>query len=134
MKRLTDNQAAFIEYYLSHEPYDVTAAYVAVYGDRGDFRCNQQNASAVYCRVKDKIAKRQREILQEKGYNPETVALKLINMATAAKDDQYYTPQVQLKALDLLQKQLGLQQTKQKIDAEVNGTIQFIEDIPNDTN
>lgn len=37
----------------------------------------------------------------------------------------YYNSQAQIKALDLLQKQLGLQQ--QKIDANVNSTIINVE-------
>ena len=58
--------------------------------------------------------------------------MKLMTMAMAEKDDQYYTPAIQTKALDLLQKQLGLQQTKAKIDADVNAVVQFVEDIPDD--
>ena len=42
-------------------------------------------------------------------------------MCFAAKDDEYYTPNIQLKALDLLQKQLGVQ--KQQIKAEVDNAV-----------
>lgn len=48
------------------------------------------------------------------------LAEKLAEMAFAAKDDEVYTPQIALKAIDQLQKQLGLQ--KQKIDANVDTT------------
>lgn len=46
--------------------------------------------------------------------------MKLAEMAFADKDDEIYGPSVQLKALDMIQKQLGLQ--KQKIDANVDQT------------
>jgi hypothetical protein len=39
---------------------------------------------------------------------------------------------LQIRALDLLQKQLGIQQTKTKIDADVNAVVQFVEDVPSD--
>jgi hypothetical protein len=42
-------------------------------------------------------------------------------MAFADKDDTVYTPAVQQKALDMLQKQLGLQ--KQKMDIDSTQTI-----------
>lgn len=76
--------------------------------------------------------RRRKEILDEMNVNAQTIAMKLMTMAMAPKDDQYYTPAIQTKALDLLQKQLGIQQQKTKIDAEVNAVVQFVEDIPND--
>ena len=75
---------------------------------------------------------RQKEILEQMNCNAQAIARKLMTMAMAQKDDQYYTPTIQTKALDLLQKQLGIQQTKTKIDADVNAVVQFVEDIPND--
>ena len=42
-------------------------------------------------------------------------------MNSPEKDDEYYNAQAQLKALDLLQKQLGLQ--KQQIQADVSTDI-----------
>lgn len=53
----------------------------------------------------------------------EKVALKLAEMAFAEKDDEVYNTSVQLKALDLLQKQMGLQ--KQKVDTNVNQTLEI---------
>ena len=66
------------------------------------------------------------------NYNAQAIAAKLMSVAMAEKDDQYYTPVLQIRALDLLQKQLGIQQTKTKIDAEVNAGVQFVEDVPDD--
>lgn len=128
-RELTDQQEAFICYYLTHEPIDAVAAYVAVYGDKGTERKNQQNASAVFCRLKTEIQKRRKELLEMRGLSEDGLALKLITIAGANKEDKYYTPQMQLKAIELLQKQLGIQKTNQKVDAQVNQMVQFVNDI-----
>jgi hypothetical protein len=47
--------------------------------------------------------------------------MELAEMAVAEKGDEDYSASIKLKALDLLQKQLGLQQ--QKIDAKVDKTV-----------
>jgi hypothetical protein len=49
------------------------------------------------------------------------VALKLAEIAFADKEDEAYGPTSQLKALDLLQKQLGVQH--QKIEADISTDI-----------
>ena len=51
----------------------------------------------------------------------ERIGLKLAEIAFAAKGDEDYNPNAQLKALDLLQKQMGLQ--KQHIEADVKTDI-----------
>ena len=134
MAVLTQKQQLFTDYYLSHTPFDAVAAYIAVYGDKGDRIKNQKNASQIFNMpaCKQYRERRRKEILDEMNVNAQTIAMKLMTMAMAAKDDQYYTPAIQTKALDLLQKQLGIQQQKTKIDAEVNAVVQFVEDIPND--
>jgi hypothetical protein len=66
------------------------------------------------------------------GYSAENVARKLIEMGFADKGDTVYTPQVQLKALDLLQKQLGVQQSKSTIDANVREQVVIVNDLPED--
>lgn len=134
MAVLTQKQRMFVDYYLSHFPYDTVAAYVAVYGDKGTKEKNQKNASQVFHMpaCKEYKEQRQKEILEQMNCNAQAIARKLMTMAMAQKDDQYYTPTIQTKALDLLQKQLGIQQTKTKIDADVNAVVQFVEDIPND--
>ena len=134
MAVLTQKQQLFTDYYLSHTPFDAVAAYVAVYGDKGDRVKNQKNASQIFNMpaCKQYRERRRKEILDEMNVNAQAIAMKLMTMAMAPKDDQYYTPTIQTKALDLLQKQLGIQQQKTKIDAEVNAVVQFVEDIPND--
>ena len=49
------------------------------------------------------------------------MALRLSDIAFADKEDEYYTISAQIKALDLLQKQLGLQH--QKIEADITTDI-----------
>lgn len=70
--------------------------------------------------VREEIDREMKERCEELHINERKVLLKLNEMAFADADDKNYTPNHQLKALDLLQKQLGLQ--KQKIDANVDQT------------
>lgn len=58
----------------------------------------------------------QRKSYQEAGITAERIALELADMAF--NKDEKYPPTAKAKALDLLQKQLGLQ--TQKVDANVN--------------
>ena len=53
-------------------------------------------------------------------------------MGFAEKGDTVYTPQVQLEALDLLQKQLGVQQSKSTIDANVREQVVIVNDLLED--
>ena len=103
-------------------------------GDKGDARKNSKNASQVLRNPKVQEYKkiRQQEILADMGYSAENVARKLIEMGFAEKGDTVYTPQVQLKALDLLQKQLGVQQSKSTIDANVREQVVIVNDLPED--
>lgn len=74
--------------------------------------------------VKARIDELIHEKYEELHISAERIAEKLAEMAFAAKDDEVYGPSVALKALDMLQKQLGLQ-TK-NVNATVDGptTIQ----------
>ena len=86
-----------------------------------------ENARKAYCKVfrkpevKAYIAALQKEAFEAACINAERVALKLGDIAFADKADEIYNGSAQLKALDLLQKQLGLQ--KQEIKADVNTDI-----------
>lgn len=131
---LQPQQLAFVEILLGSLPYDPVGAYIKVYGDKGDARKNSKNASQVLRNPKVQEYKkiRQQEILADMGYSAENVARKLIEMGFAEKGDTVYTPQVQLKALDLLQKQLGVQQSKSTIDANVREQVVIVNDLPED--
>lgn len=117
---LTKNEKAFCEEYIVNG-CNASRAYAKVYG------CCIEDARKRYCKtfrkeeVKQYIAALQREAFEEACITAERVALKLADIAFADKKDEDYTVSFQLKALDLLQKQLGLQ--KQQIQADVNTDI-----------
>lgn len=124
-------QEAFIERLLSTIPYNLVGAYVAVYGDKGNDLLNRKLASQVLSSPKVKEYKRirEKEIIEEQGCNASVIARKLVQMGLADKDDKVYTPSIQLKALDLLQKQLGIQTNKQNITADINEQVVIINDM-----
>ena len=120
---LTKKEQAFCEEYIANG-CNSSRAYQKVYG------CSIEDARKRYCKtfrkpeVKEYIRALQKEAFEEACITAERVALKLGDIAFASKDDEYYTISAQLKALDLLQKQLGLQH--QKIEADVNTDIKII--------
>lgn len=71
--------------------------------------------------VKNYITALQKEAFDAACITAERVALKLAEIAFAEKEDEAYGPSSQLKALDLLQKQLGIQH--QKIEADINTDV-----------
>lgn len=71
--------------------------------------------------VKEYITTLQKEAFDAACITAERVALKLAEIAFADKEDEAYGPSSQLKALDLLQKQLGIQH--QKIEADINTDV-----------
>ena len=71
--------------------------------------------------VKEYIAELQKEAFAAACISAERVALKLADIAFSDKDDKNYNASAQLKALDLLQKQLGIQ--TQKIEADIETSI-----------
>lgn len=120
---LTKKEKAFCEEY-ANNGYNASRAYQLVY------ECSIEDARKRYCKtfrkqeVKDYIKELQRESFERACITAERVALKLGEIAFTGKGDDYYNAQAQLKALDLLQKQLGLQ--KQHLEAEVNTDIHII--------
>jgi phage terminase small subunit len=119
---LTKKEQAFCEEYIRNG-CNSSRAYQKAYD------CSIEDARKRYCKtfrkpeVKAYIAALQREAYEEALITAERVALKLADIAFAAKDDEIYGVSSQLKALDLLQKQLGLQ--KQHIEADVSTDIKI---------
>ena len=117
---LTKKEKAFCDYYV-FENLSATQAYFLAYD------CEYKTANTQGWRVLHKphiqeyISKLQKEAYAAACITAEKVALKLADIAFAAKDDEHYTATAQLKALDLLQKQMGLQ--TQKIDADLHTDI-----------
>lgn len=117
---LTKKEKAFCEEYVANG-YNSSQAYCKVY------ECSIEDARKRYCKtfrkpeVKEYIAALQKEAFAAAAISGERVALKLADIAFADKKDDIYIVSAQLKALDLLQKQLGLQ--KQHIEADIHTDI-----------
>lgn len=128
---LTQQQIKFAENYAGG--MSLTHAYADAYGIENLGKWNEDprydacstNGSRLIKnpKVKALVLKLQKDVYEGICLNAEKIAIKLADMAFADKDDEVYTPQVQQKALDMLQKQLGLQ--KQKIDADVNHDVEI---------
>ena len=117
---LTKKEKAFCEEYVINGG-SATKAYLAAYD------CAPSTASTCGWKVlkregvKEYIAQLQKEAFAAACISAERVALKLADIAFAEKEDEKYNASSQLKALDLLQKQLGVQ--TQKIEADVETSI-----------
>lgn len=117
---LTKKEKIFCEEYVENG-CNASRAYCAAYG------CSIEDARKRYCKtfrkpeIKEYIAQLQKEAFAAACISAERVALKLGEIAFSEKNDEFYNAAAQLKALDLLQKQLGLQ--KQKIEADLHTDI-----------
>lgn len=128
-KPLTDQMKACVDYYLSHLPYNQTAAYNAIYPSQGRSAHTLQTAASKFFhnpRVMKYKEERLQELYDEANINAQSIALKL---ASIAFDDDEEKVSFSLKAIDLLQKQLGLQNKNINLDADVNAAVQIVEDI-----
>ena len=123
---LNKKQREFIANYLTNG-YNATQAYMVAYGCSHEVA--NKNAYKTYNNpeVKAEIQAKQREYFETLNITAERIAEELSEMAFAPKGDEDYCASVKLKALDLLQKQLGLQ--KQKVEADLTSeiTINIIE-------
>lgn len=117
---LTRKEKAFSELY-ALENYSATQAYLNAYDCEYNTAKSQGWKLLKKPLVKEYIEELQKEAFAAACITAEKVGLKLAEIAFAAKDDEVYTATAQLKALDLLQKQMGLQH--QKIEADVNTDI-----------
>ena len=79
-------------------------------------------------KVKVYIRELQTERFEALNISADRIAVKLAEIAFADKKDEDYNATAQLKALYLLQKQLGLQNQK----VEMNGELKFILTIGDD--
>lgn len=117
---LTKKEKAFCEEYVANGG-NASKAYCTVY------ECCIEDARKRYCKtyrkpeVKEYILSLQKAAFEAACITAERVALRLSDIAFADKEDEHYNISSQLKALDLLQKQLGLQ--KQHLDADIHTDI-----------
>lgn len=117
---LTKKEKLFCEEYVANG-CNASRAYEKAY------ECPIEDARKRYCKtfrkpeIKEYISALQKEAFAAACINAERVALQLADIAFAEKEDEIYNTTAKLKALDLLQKQLGLQH--QKIEADVTTDI-----------
>ena len=119
-EKLTPRQKAFCEEYVANN-YKLVDAYMKA------FKCSYETANANQWKlmkkqaIKDYISEIQRERFEALGMNANRIAKMLTDIAT----DPQANRNEQMKALELLQKQMGLQ--TQKVEADVKTTTIKIE-------
>lgn len=125
---LTPQQTRFVEEYVSNG-YKPSAAYLVAYN--ATVETANKNAYAI---MKKPEAQRYMEYLQKdrikaQGITAERILEELTSIAFAEKGDKDYNVNAKLKAMDLLQKQMGLQKQQIKAEVEQNQEIRVtIED------
>ena len=118
--KLTDKERAFIDAYLTNG-FRKCDAYMSVWNCAYSTAHTQCYITFKRPEVQEYLEKRKAEIYHNVSGDAEMVMSKLAEIAFSEKGDSDYTTKDKLKALDLLQKQLGLQ--KQKLEADVNTDI-----------
>lgn len=117
---MTSQQKQFCENYLANG-YNVVQAYFDAFPDADK---NNPKPSYPYVlmkkpEIKTYIDNRRKEIYESLNIDAERIAQELADMAFAAKGDEKYSASVKLKALELLQKQFGLQNQKFETKQEI---------------
>ena len=117
---MTSQQKQFCENYLANG-YNVVQAYFDAFPDADK---NNPKPSYPYVlmkkpEIKAYIDSRRKEIYESLNIDAERIAQELADMAFAAKGDEKYSASVKLKALELLQKQFGLQNQKFETKQEI---------------
>lgn len=118
LKKLSPQHKLFAKEYVGCG-FNAAKAYREVYGDEVDASAGARLARDPL--IQEEVRKEMHERCEALQINEDRILTRLAEMAFADKDDEVYGPSVQLKALDMLQKQLGLQ-TK-NIKAELDNKI-----------
>lgn len=126
---ITYNEEDFCKEYIANG-YNATQAYLTVYDCGYNTAQNQAYQVLKKPKVKEYIQSLQKEAFEQASINAERIALRLAEIAFADKSDPNYNATAQLKAMDLLQKQLGLQNTKIQadVDTKINISVGISED------
>ena len=124
---LTAKQALFCEEYIANG-YNGTRAYLSAFGDV-EYKTAKCNASKLLKRddIRGNIRELQKERFEALNLSAERIACELADLAFSEFDDNN-TATSKLKALDLLQKQMGLQNQKMEISGEQKIVISIGED------
>lgn len=115
---MTEKERKFCDIYAGQNFSNATKAYLLAYGGSYD------TANSAACKklkkqeIRDYLFSLQHDAYQAAMITPERVAKELAEVAFAEKGDEYYTAPNKLRALDLLQKQLGLQTQKVQTEGE----------------
>lgn len=125
---LSREQIRFCELYAGG--YSSTQAYQEAYGQQSR-EAARSGAQRLLKKdyIHNLIVDMQKEVYKSMCLNAEKIAIKLAEMGFAEKNDEYYTPQIQVKALDMLQKQMGLQKA---VMENTNNIIVTIDEVPSD--
>lgn len=116
---LTKKNMQFCEEYI--KDYNATQAYLRTYQCAYNTAGSKSGALMRKPEVQEYIHKLQKAEFAAAAINAERVGLHLAGIAFDG--DKLYASPAQMKALDLLQKQLGLQ--KQSVDANVNQELKI---------
>lgn len=125
---LTDQQTRMVQEYISNG-YNATAAYVVAYNCT--LECANKNAYKILQKPEAQMYMQalQKDRIKAQGITAERVLEELASIAFAEKGDEHYNATAKLKAIDLLQKQMGLQKQQIKAEIEQNQEIRVtIED------
>ena len=114
---LTEGQRKFCEEYA--KSYNATQSYLKAYPNASYDTANAQSWRLLReQKIKDYLTQLEKEHYDAQRINYEHIASTLAEMAFSDDEDK----KIKLKALDLLQKQLGLQ--SQSIKADISTTIE----------
>lgn len=129
---LTPQQELFVNEYLANG-FAMTAAYRVAYPNASEKTVASNSYREVRKpAVRGAVVERIKERLGDYEELANRTLLKLEQIAFAERGDEYYASNAQLKALELIQKQLGLQ--TQNIKAQVEATTIIEINITGDEN
>ena len=120
---INKKQQDFIMEYISNG-FNAVQAYQAAY-PTSTYSTARTNAYKLLANkeIKAEIEGQVKMILEAKHITAERVLLEIADIAFALKGDEVYDVKAKLKALELLQKQMGLQTTNSKIEATFEPVI-----------
>lgn len=125
---LTRQQTRFVEEYVSNG-YHAIQAYLVAYNTTYEVANSNAYRIARMPEAQKYMQYLQKDRIAAQGITAERVLEELATMAFAEKGDEHYNATAKLKALDLLQKQMGLQKQQIKAEVEQNQEIRVtIED------
>lgn len=120
MVNLSEQHRLFCECYLANG-YDALSAYYEAFpkADKTNKRPSYPYTLLKRDDIKTYLAERREEIYESYNIDAMRIAEELSTMAFAKKGDDIYNTNAKLKALELLQKQFGLQNQKLETKQEI---------------